>query len=168
MIDVQINLASPVLTTSASFMKTLKIKFQNLGKDSEVGRGSGKFHPCCSLQIICDTPQCNYSDFCVTMGHLCKYSNVAAFAKKTNSTSRMCEICESGLCKKLQPKICEKIPFSGGVNRQLPRNLQSKTIKCSTQPSLCGSRGQSRIPLSLNADKYSEDYTIVPCHSTII
>jgi hypothetical protein len=82
MIDVQINLASPVLTTSASFMKTLKIKFQNLGKDSEVGRGSGKFHPCCSLQIICDTPQCNYSDFCVTMGHLCKYSNVAAFAKK--------------------------------------------------------------------------------------
>ena len=23
----------------------------------------------------------------------------------------MCEICESGLCKKLQPKICEKITF---------------------------------------------------------
>jgi hypothetical protein len=36
-IDVQINLTSPVLTTSASCMKTLKIKLQNLRKDSEVG-----------------------------------------------------------------------------------------------------------------------------------
>ena len=161
MIDVQINLASPVLTTSASFIKTLKIKFQNLGKDSEVGRGSGKFHPCCSLQIICDTPQCNYSDFCVTMGHLCKYSNVAAFAKKQIQHSGCVRFVSLACVKNYNQKYVKKTFFWWGESA-------SKTIKCSTQPSLCGSRGQSRIPLSLNADKYSEDYTIVPCHSTII
>ena len=114
MIDVQINLASPVLTTSASFMKTLKIKFQNLGKDSEVGRGSGKFHPCCSLQIICDTPQCNYSDFCVTMGHLCKYSDVAAFAKKQIQHSGCVRFVSLACVKNYNQKYVKKYLFLVG------------------------------------------------------
>ena len=126
---------------------------------------SGKFHPCCFLQIICDIPQWNYSDSCVTMGHLCKYSDVAAFAKKHTG----CVRCVSLACvKNYNQKYVKKSPFSGGVNRQLSRNLQSETIKCCTQPSLCGSKGQSCTRLSLHADKYSQDYTIVPYHSTII
>ena len=128
-LDIPLNLASPMLPTSASCMKTFQFTLQNWRNDSILGQtgDSGQFHPCCCLQIICDTPLRKYLDTSVTMGHLCKYSNVAVSAKK--STHRMCEMCESSLCKKISTKnLWKNHTFSGGVNRQLSCN-HSKKIK---------------------------------------
>ncbi len=49
------------------------------------------------------------------MGHLCNYSDVAASAK-TNSTHRMYEVCESGLCKKKQLVPSDGVTDSGDID----------------------------------------------------
>ena len=112
-LDIPLNLASPMLPTSASCMKTFQFTLQNWRNNSILGQtgDSGQFHLCCCLQIIYDIPLCKYLNTSVTIGHLRKYSNVAVSAKKI-STHRMCEMCESSLCKKISTEnLWKNHPF---------------------------------------------------------